>query len=190
MGIVNLITIIMLVTSLGHRTAALDFEECASAPQMGVYVASSSNCSKYIYCAGPGSFEAECLDGHYYEEKLERCVDKELVKRCQDPMASTTKSPLVVKKPPIPAQKADPLTITLRLLPNAGPCYPYMVCYEGAGLAKACTPASTMSTVVSGMEATLMEASVQLTAALGQLITKVKSWKTITGNDAGHTCPA
>jgi len=49
---------------------------------------------------------------------------------------------------------------------------------------------STLSTVVSGMEATLMEASVQLTAALGQLITKVKSWKTITGNDAGHTCPA
>jgi len=145
MGIVNLITIIMLVTSLGHRTAALDFEECASAPQMGVYVASSSNCSKYIYCAGPGSFEAECLDGHYYEEKLERCVDKELVKRCQDPIANTTKSPLVVKKPPIPAQKADPLTITLRLLPNAGPCYPYMVCYEGAGLAKACTPAHLVS---------------------------------------------
>lgn len=141
MGAVTFLTII-LVTLLGHRSSALEFEECASAPQLGVYVASSSNCSKYIYCAGPGSFEAECLDGHYYDEKLERCLDRKLVSRCRDPVGITTKSPSMVKKP---AQKAEPLAITLRLLPNAGPCYPYMVCYEGAGLAQACTPAHLVS---------------------------------------------
>ncbi|XP_017082787.2 uncharacterized protein LOC108115724 [Drosophila eugracilis] len=146
MRAINWLTI-ALVTLLGHRTTGLEFEECSSAPQMGIYVASSSNCSKYIYCAGPGSFEAECLAGHYYDEKLERCLDRKLVKRCQDPSVTTTASPSVVKKPPIPiaAQKTEPLTITLRLLPNAGPCYPYMVCYEGAGLAKACTPAHLVS---------------------------------------------
>ncbi|KAH8354412.1 hypothetical protein KR084_010382 [Drosophila pseudotakahashii] len=147
MRAVNWLGVIM-VTLLGHRTAGLEFDECASAPQMGIYVASLGNCSKYIYCAGPGSFEAECLAGHYYDETTERCVDRELVKRCrQDPLLGTTtgKPPLVVKKPPIAAEKADPLTITLRLLPNAGPCYPYMVCYEGAGLAKACTPAHLVS---------------------------------------------
>ncbi|EDV54065.1 uncharacterized protein Dere_GG11181 [Drosophila erecta] len=137
MRAITLLTITW-VTLLGSRNCgALEFEECASAPQLGVYVASSSNCSKYIYCAGPGSFEAECLDGHYYDDKLERCLDRRLVTRCRDPMDThTTKAP---------AQKADPLAITLRLLPNAGPCYPYMVCYEGAGLAKACTPAHLVS---------------------------------------------
>ncbi|XP_016990113.2 uncharacterized protein LOC108052262 [Drosophila rhopaloa] len=136
---------IILVTLMGHQTAAVDFEECANVPQMGIYVASFSNCSKYIYCAGPGSFEAECLASYYYDEELDRCVDRALVKRCQDPLVGTTKSPSVVKKPPIAAQKAEPLAITLRLLPNAGPCYPYMVCFEGAGLAKACTPAHLVS---------------------------------------------
>ncbi|XP_041565214.1 uncharacterized protein LOC108148720 [Drosophila elegans] len=138
---------VLLVTLMGHEpTAAVEFAECASAPEMGIYVASSSNCSKYIYCAGPGSFEAECLAGHYYDEDLDRCVDRELVKRCQDPL--TSKSPSVVKKPQPPAmatQTTEPLAITLRLLPNAGPCYPYMVCFEGAGLTSACTPAHLVS---------------------------------------------
>ncbi|KAH8382980.1 hypothetical protein KR009_006136 [Drosophila setifemur] len=135
---------IFVVTLLGHGTLALEFEECSSAPQMGVYVASSSNCSKYIYCAGPGSFEAECLEGHFYDDKLERCVVRELVKRCQakatDAQISTTAEP-----PATGTEQAQPLTITLRQLPNAGPCYPYMVCYEGAGITKACTPAQLVS---------------------------------------------
>ncbi|XP_017020355.1 uncharacterized protein [Drosophila kikkawai] len=136
---------IVLVALLGHRTLALEFAECESAPQMGVYVASSSNCSKYIYCAGPGSFEAECLDGHFYDEKQERCLEEDLVKRCQ-PLVTTTKSPPMKQQPPpTVAPKTEPLTITLEELPNAGPCYPYMVCYEGAGLTRACTPAHLVS---------------------------------------------
>ncbi|XP_022234629.2 LOW QUALITY PROTEIN: uncharacterized protein LOC111082706 [Drosophila obscura] len=146
-----------LLTFTGHRTLALDFEECASAPQLGVYVASHTNCSKYIYCAGAGSFEAECLGEHYYDDILERCVDRALVKRCQakaldvdvDLAGNTTESPtirriftdLIVNT----ATSPQPLAITLRLLHNAGPCYPYMVCYEGAGLAKTCTPAQLVS---------------------------------------------
>ncbi|XP_001358099.3 uncharacterized protein [Drosophila pseudoobscura] len=144
-----------LVTFVGYRTLALDYEECASAPKLGVYVASHSNCSKYIYCAGAGSFEAECLGEHYYDDITERCVDRALVKRCQakgsDLAASTTESPanretltdLIVNTTKSP----QPLAITLRLLQNAGPCYPYMVCYEGAGLAKTCTPAQLVSCV-------------------------------------------
>ncbi|BFF91495.1 uncharacterized protein DMAD_09760 [Drosophila madeirensis] len=145
-----------LLTFLGYRTLALVYEECESAPQLGVYVASSSNCSKYIYCAGAGSFEAECLGEHYYDDVLERCVDRALVKRCQakalDLQANTTESPgnrenvtnLAVNAT-ISAQEQLPLAITLRLLHNAGPCYPYMVCYEGAGLTKTCTPAQLVS---------------------------------------------
>ncbi|XP_017046518.1 uncharacterized protein LOC108091696 [Drosophila ficusphila] len=146
MGALKCFTII-LVTLLGHRTSAVDFPECANDPQMGVYVASLSDCSKYIYCAGPGSFEAECFAGYYYDEELDRCVDQKLVKRCQDSpitTTTTTKSPPVIKKP-IATQKTEPLSITLRTLPNAGPCYPYMVCYEGAGLTKSCTPAHLLS---------------------------------------------
>ncbi|KAH8284319.1 hypothetical protein KR018_003751 [Drosophila ironensis] len=134
------LTFVLFALIVGHGTESLEFEECASTAEIGVYVASASNCSKYIYCAGAGSFEAECLDGHYYDEHSERCMDKELVKRCQDQQQTGSKPP--ARKP---IAKAQPLSITLRHLPNAGPCYPYMVCYEGAGILKACTPAHLVS---------------------------------------------
>ncbi|XP_017102145.2 uncharacterized protein [Drosophila bipectinata] len=143
------LAITILTCFMGHGTLSVEFKECASAPKIGAYVASLSNCSKYIYCAGPGSFEAECLAGNFYDDQLDRCVDQKLVKRCQSQApgikisTTTTRSPM--SKPTSAVKTTQPLAITLRNLSNAGPCYPYMVCYEGAGIPKACTPAQLAS---------------------------------------------
>ncbi|XP_068155193.1 uncharacterized protein [Drosophila tropicalis] len=145
---IRLLSLLLLDGKI-NRTLAIEYQECLGV-DVGTYVASKMNCAKYIYCAGEGSFEGECLSGHFYDVDLDRCMNQELVLRCG---GTTTKqpssTPKETSKNSIKVTTSKPtsssFSVTLHELPIANPCLAYMVCYEGAGMPRVCSPTRLMS---------------------------------------------
>ncbi|XP_037943714.1 myb-like protein D [Teleopsis dalmanni] len=55
------------------------FLECEDPETFNTFVASQTDCSRYIFCDGDDSFEGECLDDNYFNEKEGNCDDPDAV---------------------------------------------------------------------------------------------------------------